>query len=157
MCIDCVLASPRIAQDDPGRRTPSPRWFCYRDQLKIENVWSCRPCFIAGAENTDTYSSLFLLVRWEAYLILLIISVLYPRISQEKTKYISHNSLLTFSSLLFSISSTHRFEIIVTIDFLSYVWPFVLFKILVQICTIITHDLFFFSNKMNHNKNIFNF
>jgi hypothetical protein len=22
MCIDCVLASPRIAQDDPGRRTP---------------------------------------------------------------------------------------------------------------------------------------
>jgi hypothetical protein len=22
MCVDCVLASPRIAQADPGRRTP---------------------------------------------------------------------------------------------------------------------------------------
>jgi hypothetical protein len=27
MCVDCVLASSRIAQVDPGRRTPSPRWF----------------------------------------------------------------------------------------------------------------------------------
>jgi hypothetical protein len=130
MCVDCVLASPRIAQDDPGRRTPSPRWFCYRDQLKIENVWSCRPCFIAGAENTDTYSSLFLLVRWEAYLILLIISVLYPRISQEKTKYISHNSLLTFSSLLFS-SLLYLFY--------SPFWNYChhwLFKLCVTICLI---------------------
>jgi hypothetical protein len=24
MCVDYVLASPRIAQDDPGRRMPSP-------------------------------------------------------------------------------------------------------------------------------------
>jgi hypothetical protein len=30
MCVDCVLASPRIAQDDPGRQTPAfLRWFCH--------------------------------------------------------------------------------------------------------------------------------
>jgi hypothetical protein len=29
MCVDCVLASLRIAQDDPGRWTPSLRWFCH--------------------------------------------------------------------------------------------------------------------------------
>jgi hypothetical protein len=29
MCVDCVLASPRIAQAGPSGRTPSPRWFCH--------------------------------------------------------------------------------------------------------------------------------
>jgi hypothetical protein len=29
MCVDCVLASPRITQDDPGQRTAFPRWFCH--------------------------------------------------------------------------------------------------------------------------------
>jgi hypothetical protein len=28
MCVDCVLASPRIAQVDPGDE-PFPRWFCH--------------------------------------------------------------------------------------------------------------------------------
>jgi hypothetical protein len=27
MCIDCVLASPRIAQANVGQQTPSPTWF----------------------------------------------------------------------------------------------------------------------------------
>jgi hypothetical protein len=30
MCVDCVLASLRITQDDIGRPTPSPRWFYHR-------------------------------------------------------------------------------------------------------------------------------
>jgi hypothetical protein len=29
MCVDCVIASPSITQVDPGRRTPSLRWFCH--------------------------------------------------------------------------------------------------------------------------------
>jgi hypothetical protein len=37
MCVDCVLASPRIAQDDPGRQTPFPRWFCHTEPLQEFN------------------------------------------------------------------------------------------------------------------------
>jgi hypothetical protein len=44
-----------------------------------------------------------------------------------------------------------RFKIIVRIDLLSYIWPLILFKILFQICKIISHDSIF-SDKMNNNK-----
>jgi hypothetical protein len=38
------------------------------------------------------------------------------------------------------------------VDFFSYVWPFIFFKILVQICKIICQVSIFFSDKTNHNK-----
>jgi hypothetical protein len=36
--------------------------------------------------------------------------------------------------------------------FFSYIWPFVLFTILVQVCKFISHVSIFFSDKTNHNK-----
>jgi ABC-type uncharacterized transport system permease subunit len=38
------------------------------------------------------------------------------------------------------------------IDFLHHVLPFILFKIIIQICKIMSYILAFFSNKPNHNK-----
>jgi hypothetical protein len=38
------------------------------------------------------------------------------------------------------------------VDFLCNVWPFVLFKILIQIFKMICYISNFFSNKINHNK-----
>jgi hypothetical protein len=35
MCVDCVLASLRIAQADPGWQTPAPRWLCHRKWLHL--------------------------------------------------------------------------------------------------------------------------
>jgi hypothetical protein len=46
---------------------------------------------------------------------------------------------------------------IVAVDFLSYVWPFVLFKIFIQICNIISCVWTLFSKKTNHNKIYNNF
>jgi hypothetical protein len=40
----------------------------------------------------------------------------------------------------------------VAVDFFRYVWPFVLFKIFVQICNIINCIWTLCSNKTNHNK-----
>jgi hypothetical protein len=48
-------------------------------------------------------------------------------------------------------------HIIAAINFLIYVWPLILFKILIQICKIISHVPIFLSDKTNYNKiyNIF--
>jgi uncharacterized membrane protein (DUF373 family) len=43
-------------------------------------------------------------------------------------------------------------QFVVIIDFLCYILPFVLFKILIQICKIISYISTFFRNKTNHNK-----
>jgi hypothetical protein len=48
-----------------------------------------------------------------------------------------------------------RILIIDVVDFLCNVWPFILFKILIQIFEMICYILNFFSNKINHNKKIF--
>jgi hypothetical protein len=50
-----------------------------------------------------------------------------------------------------------RSQIIVAIDFLNYVWLFVLFKIFIQMCKIISCVWFFFINKTNHSKIYDNF
>jgi hypothetical protein len=34
MSVDCILTSPRIAQDDPGWRIPFSRWFCHTEPLQ---------------------------------------------------------------------------------------------------------------------------
>jgi hypothetical protein len=37
MCVDCVLASPRIAQADPGRQTP-PRGGSITIPVRVDSV-----------------------------------------------------------------------------------------------------------------------
>jgi hypothetical protein len=39
MCVDCVLDSLRIAQVDPGRWTPSPRWFCHTLDCRVKRFY----------------------------------------------------------------------------------------------------------------------
>jgi hypothetical protein len=39
MCVDCVLASPRIAQDDPSGWTPSLRSFCHTRAKSVCLSW----------------------------------------------------------------------------------------------------------------------
>jgi hypothetical protein len=50
-----------------------------------------------------------------------------------------------------------RSQIIVVVDFLNYVWPYILFKIFIQKCKIIGCDWTLFSDKINHNKIYNNF
>jgi hypothetical protein len=46
------------------------------------------------------------------------------------------------------------FFFIVTVDFVSYIWLFILFKIFIGICNVISFVWALFSNKTNYNKSI---
>jgi hypothetical protein len=50
------------------------------------------------------------------------------------------------------ISTSLRSQIVVAVDFLNYVWSFVLLKIFIQICKLISFIWTFFINKINHSK-----
>jgi hypothetical protein len=66
--------------------------------------------------------------------------------------YQNYMSVLGFK--ITRIADAHyslRFQIIVDVNSFSYIWSFVLFKILVKICKIINHVSIFFSDKTNHN------
>jgi hypothetical protein len=71
--------------------------------------------------------------------------VVFPRVRsvQNSTKtswWVNHSNSVLHSPF------------VVSIDFLIYDWPFILFKILVQVCTIISYIWTLFSDKTNHNK-----
>jgi hypothetical protein len=53
MCVDCVLASPRIAQVDLADG-PLPSWFCHRPspQTHMENVNESIPLACAFLQDT---------------------------------------------------------------------------------------------------------
>jgi hypothetical protein len=56
----------------------------------------------------------------------------------------------TFLDKCYSLSSF--FVVVVGIDFLNYTWLFILFKILFQVCKIISYVCTLFNNKTNHHK-----
>jgi hypothetical protein len=82
-----------------------------------------------------------------------------PQLNNGRKKGVENNCLLFLwesrHSRLWGIPSI--FKLLSSLTFFIFVWPFILFKILVQICKIISYVWTLFSDKINHNKIYDNF